>query len=72
MELLITVDALKRASAERISAVIPHFGYARQTAARAPRACRSAARWWPSMLQAVGVARVAHHGLARRPDPGLL
>jgi len=58
MELLIMVDAFKRASAERISAVIPYFGYARQD--RRPRSTRVpiSAKVVADMLQAVGVARV--------------
>ena len=58
MELLIMVDALKRASAERISAVIPYFGYARQD--RRPRSSRVpiTAKVVANMLQAVGEARV--------------
>ena len=37
MELLILIDAAKRASAERVTAVIPHFGYARQDRKPSPR-----------------------------------
>ena len=42
MELLILIDALKRASARRITAIIPYFGYARQDRKDKPRAPISA------------------------------
>ncbi|MDR2325217.1 MAG: ribose-phosphate pyrophosphokinase [Acidovorax sp.] len=58
MELLVMVDALKRASAESICAVIPYFGYARQD--RRVRSTRVAitAKLVANMLQAAGVSRV--------------
>ncbi len=58
MELLIMVDALKRASAGRVTAVIPYLGYARQD--RRPRSARVAitAKVVANMLQAAGVQRM--------------
>jgi ribose-phosphate pyrophosphokinase len=57
MELLVMVDALKRASASNITAVIPYYGYARQDRKASPRAPISA-RLVADLLLAAGVNRV--------------
>jgi len=58
MELLVLIDALKRASASSVTAVVPYFGYARQD--RRPRSARVAitAKVAAKMFSAVGADRV--------------
>ena len=57
MELLILMDALKRASAERINAVIPYYGYARQDKKVLPRAPISA-KLVADLITAAGASRI--------------
>jgi ribose-phosphate pyrophosphokinase len=57
MELLIMIDAMKRASADRITAVIPYYGYARQDRKVAPRAPISA-KLVADLITAAGANRM--------------
>ncbi|MFO1509074.1 MAG: ribose-phosphate diphosphokinase [Steroidobacteraceae bacterium] len=58
MELLVMADACRRASAARVTAVVPYFGYARQD--RRPRATRAAitAKLVANMISGAGVHRL--------------
>jgi len=57
MELLVTLDALKRGSARRITAVVPYFGYARQDRKTSPRSPISA-KLVANLITAAGADRV--------------
>ena len=71
MELLIMIDAMKRASAARITAVIPYFGYARQdrkAKARDPISAKLVADLITTARRGPG----ADYGSPRASDPGVL
>jgi len=57
MELLVTLDALKRASARRVTAVMPYYGYARQDRKSAPRTPISA-KLVANLITTAGADRV--------------
>jgi ribose-phosphate pyrophosphokinase len=57
MELLLTMDALKRASAERVTAVLPYYGYGRQDRKDKPRVPISA-KLVASLLERAGADRI--------------
>ncbi len=57
MELLIIIDALKRASANSITAVVPHYGYSRQDRKSAPRTPITA-KLVADMMTVAGASRV--------------
>src|SRR5947208_5452630 len=57
MELLVGLDALKRSSARRVTAVVPYFGYARQDRKSSPRTPISA-KLVANMITAAGADRV--------------
>ncbi len=70
MEVLIMTDALRRASARRITAVIPYFGYARQDRKPGPRTPISA-KLVANLISRAGADRVLTVDLHCRTDSGL-
>ena len=71
MEQLIMIDAARRASAKRITAVIPNYGYARQDRKAEDREPITA-KLVANMFAAVGTNRLMSVDLHSGPDPGLL
>ena len=71
MELLLMIDAAKRASAHKVIAVIPYFGWARQDRKDKPRVSIGA-KLVANLLKAAGVDRVMTCDLHADPDPRLL
>ncbi len=71
MELLILMDGLKRASAKRVTAVLPYYGYARQDRKVLPRAPITA-KLVADLITAAGVCPGADDGPPRGADPGFL
>ena len=69
MEVLIMMDVLKRSSAERITAVLPYYGYGRQDRKDKPRVPISA-KLVASLLETAGADRVMALGSARGADSG--
>ena len=65
MELLIIIDALKRASAKRVTAVLPYFGYARQDRKPGPRTPISA-KLVANLITRAGADRVLTLDLQNR------
>src|SRR5262249_56457429 len=64
-ELLVTLDALRRGSARRVTAVIPYYGYARQDRKSGPRTPISA-KLVANLITVAG----AHRGAPAPPPPG--
>ena len=71
MELLITIDALRRASAGRITAVVPYYGYARQDRKDQPRVPITA-KLMANLLTAAGANRVVTLDLHAHQIQGFL
>ncbi len=69
MELLVMIDAMKRASATRITAVLPYYGYARQDRKVAPRAPITA-KLIADLLTAAGAERVLSMDLRSGQNQG--